>query len=176
MSLKPKTVEAQQEDDLKQMCLMLLLTMAVNFDARSEGLKPEDRFAIADVMSTYALALDTKDYPLLRSLFAADVEVMMIFDSNSPDGGDIELTGVDAWVEFVEKALEGTRASQHLLGNPVITFDGERALVRTDLQATEYYKDTKKAKTTVWGFYETHMVKDENWKITRHTLTSIGSE
>ena len=158
------------------MCLMLLLTMAVNFDARSEGLKPEDRFAIADVMSTFALALDTKDYPLLRSLFAADVEVMMIFDSNSPDGGDIELTGVDAWVEFVEKALEGTRASQHLLGNPVITFDGERALVRTDLQATEYYKDTKKAKTTVWGFYETHMVKDENWKITRHTLTSIGSE
>ncbi len=88
MSLKPKTVEAQQEDDLKQMCLMLLLTMAVNFDARSEGLKPEDRFAIADVMSTYALALDTKDYPLLRSLFAADVEVMMIFDSNSPDGGE----------------------------------------------------------------------------------------
>ena len=161
---------------MKQMCLMLLLTMAVNFDARSEGLKPEDRFAIADVMSPYALALDTKDYPLLRSLFAADVEVMMIFDSNSPDGGDIELTGVDAWVEFVEKALEGTRASQHLLGNPVITFDGERALVRTDLQATEYYKDTKKAKTTVWGFYETHMVKDENWKITRHTLTSIGSE
>ena len=161
---------------MKQMCLMLLLTMAVNFDARSEGLKPEDRFAIADVMSTYALALDTKDYPLLRSLFAADVEVMMIFDSNSPDVGDIELTGVDAWVEFVEKALEGTRASQHLLGNPVITFDGERALVRTDLQATEYYKDTKKAKTTVWGFYETHMVKDENWKITRHTLTSIGSE
>ena len=161
---------------MKQMCLMLLLTMAVNFDARSEGLKPEDRFAIADVMSTYALALDTKDYPLLRSLFAADVEVMMIFDSNSPDGGDIELTGVDAWVEFVEKALEGTRASQHLLGNPVITFDGERALVRTDLQATEYYKDTKKAKTTGWGFYETQMVKDEKWKITRHTITSIGSE
>ena len=161
---------------MKQICLMLLLTMAVNFDARSEGLKSEDRFEITEVMSTYALALDTKDFSLLRSLFAADVEVMMIFDSNSPDVGDIELTGVDAWVEFVEKALEGTRASQHLLGNPVIAFDGERALVRTDLQATEYYKDTKKAKTTVWGFYETHMVKDENWKITRHILTSIGSE
>ena len=161
---------------MKQICLMLLLTVAVNFDARSEGLKPEDKFAIADVMSTYALALDTKDYPLLRSLFAVDVEVIMIFDSNSPDGGEMELTGVDAWVEFVEKALEGTSASQHLLGNPVIKFNGEKAVVRTDLQATEYYKDTKKAKTTVWGFYETHMVKDKNWKITRHTLTSIGSE
>ena len=76
----------------------------------------------------------------------------------------------------MKEALAGTRASQHLLGNPVINFDGEKALVRTDLQATEYYKDAKKAKTTVWGVYETHMVKDKNWKIMRHTLTSIGSE
>ncbi len=161
---------------MKQKCLMMVLIMAVSFDARSEGLKPEERLTIADIMSSYALALDTKDYPLLRSLFAVDVEVMMIFDSNSPDGGEIKLTGIDAWIEFVEQALDGTRASQHLLGNPVIKFNGERAIVRTDLQATEYYKDTKKPKTTVWGVYETHMVKDKNWKIIKHTLTSIGSE
>ena len=61
-------------------------------------------------------------------------------------------------------------------GNPIINFNGKTALVRTDLQATEFYMDVKKAKTTVWGFYDTHMVKDENWKITKHTLTSIGSE
>ena len=161
---------------MKQTCLVMLLMMAINFDARSEGLKLEDRFAIADVMSSYALALDTKDYPLLRSLFAVDVEVMMTFDSNSPDGGEIKLTGIEAWIEFVEKALDGTRASQHLLGNPAISFNGEKAIVRTDLQATEYYKDANKPKTTLWGVYETHMVKDKQWKITKHTITSIGSE
>ena len=161
---------------MKQTCLVMLLMMAVNFDARSEDLKLEDRFAIADVMSSYALALDTKDYPLLRSLFAVDVEVMMIFDSNSPDGGEIKLTGIEAWTEFVEEALDGTRASQHLLGNPAISFNGEKAIVRTDLQATEYYKDANKPKTTLWGVYETHMVKDKKWKITKHTITSIGSE
>ncbi len=150
--------------------------IAVNLDARSEGLKLEDRFAIADVMSSYALALDTKDYPLLKSLFAVDVEVMMIFDSNSPDGGEIKLTGIEAWIEFVEKALDGTKASQHLLGNPAISFNGEKAIVRTNLQATEYYKDANKPKTTLWGFYETHMVRDKDWKITKHTITSIGSE
>ena len=150
--------------------------MAVNFDARSEDLNLEDRFAIADVMSSYALALDTKDYPLLRSLFAVDVEVMMTFDSSSPDGGEIKLTGIEAWIEFVEKALDGTRASQHLLGNPAVSFNGEKAIVRTDLQATEYYKDANKPKTTLWGVYETHMVKDKKWKITKHTITSIGSE
>ena len=154
----------------------MLLMMAVNFDARSEDLKLEDRFAIADVMSSYALALDTKDYPLLRSLFTVDVEVMMIFDSNSLDGGEIKLTGIEAWTEFVEEALDGTRASQHLLGNPAISFNGEKAVVRTNLQATEYYKDANKPKTTLWGVYETHMVKDKKWKITKHTITSIGSE
>jgi hypothetical protein len=154
----------------------MLLLMAVNFDARSEDLKLEDRFAIADVMSSYALALDTKDYPLLRSLFTVDVEVMMTFDSNSPDGGEIQVTGIEAWIEFVEEALDGTRASQHLLGNPAISFNGEKAIVRTNLQATEYYKDANKPKTTLWGVYETHMVKDKKWKITKHTITSIGSE
>ena len=161
---------------MKETCLIMLLLMAVNFDARSEDLKLEDRFAIADVMSSYALALDTKDYPLLRSLFTVDVEVMMTFDSNSPDGGEIQVTGIEAWIEFVEKALDGTRASQHLLGNPAISFNGEKAIVRTNLQATEYYKDANKPKTTLWGVYETHMVKDKKWKITKHTITSIGSE
>ena len=161
---------------MKHSCLIMLLIIAFTFEARSEGLKSEDRFEITEVMSSYALALDTKDYSLLRSLFTADVEVMMIFDSDSPDGGEVKLTGIEDWIEYVKKALDGTRMSQHMLGNPIIKFDGEKAVVRTDLQATEYYKDTKKAKTTVWGFYQTHMVKDKNWKITRHILTSIGSE
>ena len=161
---------------MKNTYLMMLLVIAATFDARSEGLKSEDRFEITEVMSSYALALDTKDYPLLRSLFSIDIEVTMIFDSDSPDGGEVKLTGIEDWIEYVKKALDGTRASQPLLGNPIINFNGEKAVVRTDLQATEYYKDTKKAKTTVWGFYETHMVKDKNWKITRHILTSIGSE
>ena len=101
---------------------------------------------------------------------------MIIFDAHSLDGGEVKIFGIDDWIEYVEKALDGTRASQHLLGNPMINISGRKAAVRTDLQATEYYKDTKKAKTTVWGFYETNMVKDKSWKITKHVLTSIGSE
>ena len=69
---------------MKQICLMLLLTVAVNFDARSEGLKPEDKFAIADVMSTYALALDTKDYSLLLRSTAGL--------SNSHETGEVSIT------------------------------------------------------------------------------------
>ena len=154
----------------------MLLLFTSNYNALAQTTELTDRFEITDVMSSYALALDTKNYPLLRSLFSVDVEVTMIFDSDSPDGGEVKVTGIEDWIEYVKKALDGTAASQHLLGNPLIHFNGEQAEVRTDLQATEYYRDPKKAKTTVWGVYETHMVKGETWKITRHTLTSIGSE
>ena len=86
---------------MKQACLIVLLMMALTLNARSEILKSEDRLEITEVMSRYALALDTKDYALLRSLFSADVEVMMIFDSDSPDGGEVKLAGIEAWIEFV---------------------------------------------------------------------------
>ena len=158
------------------MCLMMFLLFAVNSNALGQDIELRDRLEIIDVMNSYALALDTKNYSLLRSIFSIDVEVMIIFDAHSPDSGEVKLAGIDDWIEYVEKALDGTRASQHLLGNPTISISGKKAAVRTDLQATEYYKDTKKAKPTVWGFYETNMVKHKNWKITKHVLTSIGSE
>ena len=161
---------------MKKRFLMIVLTIAINFNSQAQDQELADRFKIIDIMNNYALALDTKDYPLLRSLFSDDVEVRITFDSNFSDGGEVKFTGIEDWVHFVEKALDGTRASQHLLGNPMINFSGKKAVVRTDLQATEFYIDVKKAKTTVWGFYDTHMVKDKNWKITKHTLTSIGSE
>lgn len=161
---------------MKQICLTMFLLIAVNLNAQGQNIELRDRFEIIDVMNRYALALDTKDYSLLRSIFSTDVEVMIIFDAHSPDAVEVKIAGIDDWIEYVEKALDGTRASQHLLGNPMINISGKKATVRTDLQATEYYKDTKKAKTTVWGFYQTNMVKDKNWKITKHVLTSIGSE
>ena len=161
---------------MKQLSLMMLLLFTSNYNALAQTTELTDRFEIIDIMNSYARALDTKDYSLLRSIFAIDAEVMIVFDSDSPDGGQVRLTGRKDWIEYVAAALDGTKASQHLLGNPMINLDGNEAVVRTDLQATEYYKDPKKAKTTVWGVYETHMVKEKSWKITRHTLTSIGSE
>lgn len=161
---------------MKKIYLIMLLMVAVNFGAQAQDAELRDRYEIADIMNRYATALDTQDYALLRSIFSVDVEVMIIFDADSPDGGEVKLVGIDDWVKYVQEALAGTKASQHLLGNPMIKFLGDTAIVRTDLQATEYYKDLNKPKTTVWGVYETHMVKDKNWKITKHTLTSIGSE
>ena len=117
-----------------------------------------------------------KNYELFRSIFLDDVEVTVIYDPNWKGGEEVKFNGKESWVKYVEEAISQYRATQHMLGNPMISFDGEIAKVRTDLQASHYYIKDPEAKTTLWGFYETHMVKNENWKIIKHTLTSIGSE
>ena len=65
---------------------MMLLLFTFNSHALAQNIALTDRFEIIDIMNSYARALDTKDYSLLRSIFAIDVEVMIVFDSDSPDG------------------------------------------------------------------------------------------
>tara|TARA_Y100001970_G_scaffold286259_1_gene407975 strand:- start:814 stop:1305 length:492 start_codon:yes stop_codon:yes gene_type:complete len=163
---------------MKKFLLTLLFgfIMTINFNAQTQELDNFDRVKIVETMNKYAIGIDTKDYELFRSIFLDDVEVRVIYDPNWKGGGEIKFNGKEDWVNYVQEAISQYRATQHMLGNPMISFDGEVAKVRTDLQASHYYIKDPEAKTTLWGFYETHMVKNENWKIIKHTLTSIGSE
>jgi len=155
--------------------IILGLMMTTNSSANSNDLTVGDRFKIVETMNKYAIGIDTKNYDLFRSIFLNDVEVKVIYDPNWRGGGEVEFKGKENWVNYVEEAISQYRSTQHMLGNPMINFDGNIAIVRTDLQATHYYKDKPELSTTLWGFYETHMVKDKGWKIIKHTLTSIGS-
>ena len=139
--------------------------------------KQEDgKFEIIDVMNNYAKGIDTKDYNLFRSIFDENVEVNIIYDPSFRSGEPVSFDGIDSWVDYVEQAISEYRSTQHMLGNPLIKFEKGVAKARTDLQATHYYKDKDNEKTTLWGYYDTHMVnKDGSWKIIKHTLTSIGS-
>ena len=156
--------------------LILSFTMTMNFNAYAQDLAIEDRFKIIDNMNKYAIGIDTKDYKLFRSIFSDDVIVKIIYDPNWRGGGEVKLLGLNNWVDYVETAISKYRSTQHMLGNPMIVFDGNIAIVRTDLQATHYYKDNPDASTTLWGYYETHMEKENNWNIIKHTLTSYGSD
>tara|TARA_B100000123_G_C25739220_1_gene432977 strand:- start:356 stop:802 length:447 start_codon:yes stop_codon:yes gene_type:complete len=148
----------------------------MNFNLQCKDLTEMDRFKIIETMNKYAIGIDTKDYSLFRSIFLDDVKVKVIFDPNWREEGEVIFNSKEDWVAYVKESIDQYRATQHMLGNPMISFDGEIAVVRTDLQATHYYIDNPEVKTVLWGFYETHMVKDQNWKIIKHILTSIGSE
>ena len=156
--------------------VLIIILLTMNFNLQSKDLTEMDRFEIIETMNKYAIGIDTKDYSLFRSIFLDDVKVKVIFDPNWREEGEVSFNSKEDWVAYVKESIDQYRATQHMLGNPMINFDGEIAVVRTDLQATHYYIDNPEVKTVLWGFYETHMVKDQNWKIMKHVLTSIGSE
>ena len=156
--------------------VLIIILMTMNFNLQSKDLTEMDRFKIIETMNKYAIGIDTKDYLLFRSIFLDDVKVKVIFDPNWREEGEVSFNSKEDWVAYVKESIDQYRATQHMLGNPMISVDGEIAVVRTDLQATHYYIDNPEVKTVLWGFYETHMVKDQNWKIIKHILTSIGSE
>ncbi len=156
--------------------VLIIMLMTMNFNLQCKDLTEMDRFKIIETMNKYAIGIDTKDYSLFRSIFLDDVKVKVIFDPNWREEGEVSFNSKEDWVAYVKESIDQYRATQHMLGNPMISFDGEIAVVRTDLQATHYYIDNPEVKTVLWGFYETHMVKDQNWKIIKHILTSIGSE
>ena len=131
-----------------------------------------DRQALADVMSTYAACIDDRDDGRYRALFRDDVEVVG-FQREA-------MKGVEAWVAFVNAQLDRFQTTQHMLGPLLTKIDGDRADARTDLQATHWMREPEGSVFTLWGTYETEMVRDptgeHGWKISRHALVRRGTE
>lgn len=151
------------------------LFIVINFSAYSKNIDAETRFEIIDVMNKYAIGIDTKDFSLFRSIFSENVEVNIIYTPNFGTDNNVYIRGANNWVKYVDKEVSIFRNTQHMLGNPMILYDGKVAIVRTDLRAIHYYADKPEVSTTFWGYYETHMIKQKDWKIIKHTLTGMGT-
>ena len=150
------------------------LFISLSLSANSQTISAESRFEIIDVMNKYAIGIDTKDYKLFRSIFTDDVEVNIVYTPNFGTDTAVTIKGADNWVDYVYSEIDKFRNTQHMLGNPMISYDGEVAIVRTDLRAIHYYADRPDLSTTFWGYYETHMVHQGEWKVNKHKLTGIG--
>lgn len=162
---------------IKKILLILLLPIFLLGGTMVDELTAADRLDIIDVMSSYARGIDTKDFDFYGTIFSDDVEVNIIYDPNFRSGDQVTLKGKADWIAYVKEAVSKYQSSQHMMGNPLIVYDEGVAKVRTDIQATHYYKEGDQEKSTLWGHYNTHMKKqDGKWKVIKHTLTSIGSD
>jgi hypothetical protein len=128
-----------------------------------------DRQDIVDLCVTYTLALDARDWDRLRSVF--------LIDAVADYGGSGVSDGYDAIEATCRHALEPLGASQHLLGNHLVTF--------TDVGAESvcYFQATHVAAAgpdeaggrifTVAGRYDDRMVRTpRGWRISHHTVTT----
>lgn len=122
-----------------------------------------DRAAIQDVMLKYVSAVDDRDFDRYRSCFTSDVEIIGF----APE----VLRGTAAVIDFVKPAMAPFGASQHLIGPSLITIDGDAAHARTEVQATQCFKEPEGRTLTLWASYETDFVRvGGEWKIKKHLL------
>lgn len=124
-----------------------------------------DRLAITDVLYRYATALDTRDWDLLRACFTADgVADFLEF------GGVNE--GRDAIVALCGGVLSGLDSSQHLIGNPRVVLDGDRATSVCYFQAQHFLAGPAGGNTYLVGgsYADRHRRTEEGWQIEHRTL------
>lgn len=124
-----------------------------------------DRRAAEDVIVRYAASVDERDFDTYRACFVPEVELHGF-------GAEV-VHGIDAWMDFVHKALEPYEATQHMLGPPYAEIRGEEALLRADVQAQHFLRSPKGRIFTLWATYRSQLVRSNDaWLIARHELVT----
>lgn len=94
-----------------------------------------DRAEISDIATTYAHAIDHKDWALLRSLFEEKIELDLdIF-------GEPRIVWTSDFADFCEDTLSVFGATQHISSNHRIDIDGDEAVLQAHLNATHAFTD-----------------------------------
>jgi hypothetical protein len=83
-----------------------------------------DRARIVDLVARLGRCLDERDFESLRGLFTADAGV------TTPGG---TATGHDALVDQARRRHSTDDGIQHVITNPIVDLDGDRAAVRANL-------------------------------------------
>ncbi len=118
-----------------------------------------DRIEIADLLTRYARAVDTRDWTLYRQVFTPSAHI----DYRSAGGiaGDVET--VAAWLE---QTLAGFDMTQHLISNLEVHVDGDEARVRA--MFFNPMRTSDGTRFTCGGWYDHDLVRtDAGWRSRR---------
>jgi hypothetical protein len=119
-----------------------------------------DRLAIQDLIARYAVVVDSRDYDALDGLFTPDA-VIDFTAFGGPAGNPVEIKA------FLSDSLGLFSRTQHLMGLPVVTVDGDRASARTPCNNPMVLTEPDGA-TKVWLiglWYDDELVRTESgWR------------
>lgn len=119
-----------------------------------------DRAAISDVLDDYALAIDSRDWDLLETLFTGDAQLDYT-ESGVPAGGRDEV------LASIRQILPSVALTQHVLTNRRIRVSGDAAEARTELLNPLLFSgDDGTQLMLLGGVYEDRFRRtDDGWKI-----------
>ena len=119
-----------------------------------------DRLAISDLIARYAVAVDSRDYDALDALFTVDARIDFTA-FGGPLGSPAEIK------EFLGANLGIFSRTQHMMGLPVITVDGDQATSRTPCNNPMVLTDAD-GSTKVWLiglWYDDSLVRTQDgWR------------
>lgn len=116
----------------------------------------------------YALGIDTRDFGLLRSVFTDEIE-MDFRDYSGQPGARL---AADDWVAGCKVLFCGLDATQHVMSNPMVDVDGDRAQCRMYMKAEHFLRnDQGSFDFALGGYYHDRLVRTERgWLIEAVTL------
>jgi hypothetical protein len=126
-----------------------------------------DRAALADLLSTFSVAIDSCDWPRYRSLFTEEIDL----DYSSWRAGSIGRWSADDWVARAASLFPGFTATRHALTKVLVSLDPDtpdRARVRADVSADHVIVDEAgvAAVFTLNGYYDDRCVRTaDGWRI-----------
>jgi 3-phenylpropionate/cinnamic acid dioxygenase small subunit len=125
----------------------------------------EDRQDISDVLVRYATGIDSRDWPLFRTVFTDDCEL---------DYGEIGIWhGIDAVVDFMVAAHDMAGHTLHRITNQSATVDGDTATARAYVDALIMSQDNSSGVNAA-GFYDDELVRtDSGWRVKRRRFTTV---
>lgn len=134
----------------------------------------EDREAIRLVTVRYSRAVDSKDWPLYRSVFLDRIHV---------DFGDFARVGewsADEWVDNIRRGVHGFYSTQHLNGNHETVIAGDRAsgshyvLAEHCILPEDGAAPGTDDSVTVGGYYRNEYQRTaDGWKIASIVFTQL---
>jgi hypothetical protein len=129
-----------------------------------------DRFDIIDTTVRMAWHADRREWDGLNDVLAPRVRL----DYTSLSGGEAATVERGDIIVSWRNALGGLTATQHLVGNHLVTIDGDRATCTAAFQATHVLANPHGDPTwTLGGHYRFELTRTSaGWRITDLTMTA----
>ena len=134
-----------------------------------------DRARIIDVVTKFAVCIDTRDWAGFQGCFAETVTF------EYPLSGGTRTVAAATVANSAPLFFEQLDATQHLSANHQIEIDGDRATCVSSLHAQHYAAATTGHPVQVQiGYYRNHLVREgDDWRIARseqHVAWSEGNQ
>ena len=128
----------------------------------------EDYTEITRRRYEYALGIDTRDFKLLRSIFTEDIKI----DFKDYSGEPSSKLKADDWVAGCKILFTGLDSTQHVMSNPIVDIDHERAQCRMYMKAEHFLQNNLGSpEFSLGGYYIDHLEKVKGkWLINAVTL------